>query len=300
MMANREHLVRALWTLFEPIHAVTYFSTEAREAFAEVGLTRYWDGYFAGRSAPLGAVGGAPVIAIFSGFSPAFANRALPAAWSVASPERVLEARSAGAAATLRAMATDEDAVARAAETLTDIASRVDTVGRPLAAANAALPAETDPYRALWQAAATLREHRGDGHVAALVTEDIAGLTTLLLRSGNDLEPGAMQKARGWTDEEWEAEGDLLVSRGLLDSGRRITASGADALNRVEHVTNHLAVGPWAHLDDAGLIDIARLLSPIAESVADVFPYPNPIGMPHPWNPDADPAAASVPEVPAP
>jgi hypothetical protein len=299
-MATREHLARALWTLFEPIHAVTYFSAEAREAFAAVGLTRYWDGYFAGRSAPLGAVGGAPVVAIFSGFSPAFANRALPAAWQVASPERVLEARSVGSAATLRAMVPDEDAVARAAEALTNIAARVDTVGRPLAAANVALPAETDPYRALWQAAATLREHRGDGHVATLVTAEIAGITTLLLRSGTDLEGEAMRKARGWTEEEWTAEADRLDARGLLDSDRRITASGADALNRVEHVTNRLAVKPWAHLDDAQLLDVARLLAPIAQAVAGVFPYPNPIGMPVPWNPDSDPDAAAVPEVPAP
>src|ERR1700712_648513 len=98
------HLARAFWTLFEPIHAVTYFAPEARAAFAEVGLKRYWDGYFAGRAAPLGAVNGPPVVAMFSGFSPALVNRALPAVWSVVSPAEVLEARLAGAENALRAV----------------------------------------------------------------------------------------------------------------------------------------------------------------------------------------------------
>src|SRR5476649_458347 len=111
-MATREHLARALWTLFEPIHAVTYFSAEARDAFAAIGLPRYWDGYFAGRAAPLGAVSGAPVVAMFSGFAPMLVDRALPAAWSVASPDQLIEARYAGAVATLRKLVPDETVVA--------------------------------------------------------------------------------------------------------------------------------------------------------------------------------------------
>src|SRR3978361_1409700 len=138
-MANREHLARALWTLFEPIHAVTYFSAESRDAFAAIGLPRYWDGYFAGRSAPLGAVSGAPVVAMFSGFAPALVHRALPAAWALASPDRVIEARYAGAVDTLRRRAPDEGSGRGAAAALAPIAARVDTTGRPLSAANAAL-----------------------------------------------------------------------------------------------------------------------------------------------------------------
>src|ERR1700709_770906 len=107
-MATREHLARALWTLFEPIHAVTYFSQEARVAFASIGLTRYWDGYFAGRSAPLGALSAPPVTAMFSGFAPFLVDRALPAVWSIVSPAQVIEARYAGAAETLRAIVPDE------------------------------------------------------------------------------------------------------------------------------------------------------------------------------------------------
>jgi hypothetical protein len=46
-----------MWTLFEPIHAVTYFTPEARSAYERAGLRGFWRGYFAGRAAPLGAAG---------------------------------------------------------------------------------------------------------------------------------------------------------------------------------------------------------------------------------------------------
>jgi len=300
MTASREHLARALWTLFEPIHAVTYFSDEARAAFAAIGFPRYWDGYFAGRSAPLGAVAGAPVTAIFSGFAPFLVDRALPAAWSVAEPAVVLEARLAGSEATLRRLVPDEDVVERAAAALAPIAAGVDTIGRPLAAANAALPAQADPYRRLWQSAATLREHRGDGHVIALVSLDIAGLTTLLLRTGVDLEAGSLRKARGWSEEEWTVEADRLIDRGLLHADRTTTSAGLELLAEAERVTNRLAVDPLAHLDDAGLREVARAIHPVSIAVGELFPYPNPIGMPVPWNPDTDPDAREIPAVPAP
>ncbi|MBG6213050.1 MAG: hypothetical protein LH475_09835 [Cryobacterium sp.] len=297
-MASREHVVRALWTLFEPIHAVTYFSQQARAAFADIGLIRYWDGYFAGRAAPLGPVGTAPVVAIFSGFAPALVARSLPAVWSTVSAEQAIEARSLGAAQTLRDLVPDEDVVARAAEALSRIVQRADTVGRPLAAANQALPEPADPYRQLWQAAATLREHRGDGHVIALVTEKLAGLSTIVIRSALDLDPAAMQRGRGWTDEQWGQARDDLAKRGLLTPGGAVSQSGCEALNRAELLTNQLAQSPWNALSDEEVRGVARLLAPIANACATIFPYPNPIGMPAPWDPTTDPQATAVPVAP--
>ncbi|MDF2442048.1 MAG: hypothetical protein JWR01_251 [Subtercola sp.] len=299
-MTSRDTLVRGLWTLFEPIHAVTYFSAESRAAFAAIGLTRYWDGYFAGRSAPLGAVTAAPVTALFSGFAPAIVERALPAAWAVASPDAVLDARAEGAASTLRTLMPDEDVAARAAAALGPIAAGVDTIGRPLAAANRALPASGDPYRDLWQAAATLREHRGDGHVLALVTENIAGLTTIVLRSGLDLDTSSMKRSRGWSDEEWDDEQSDLVGRGMLDSDGLITPAGRDAIDRAEQLTNRLATTPWAALSDAHLVAVAEALAPVANACAPLYPQPNPIGMPSPWDAAADPAGATIPAGPTP
>jgi hypothetical protein len=298
-MATREHLARALWTLFEPIHAVTYFSEQSREALAAIGLQRYWDGYFAGRSAPVGALSGPPVIAMFSGFAPFLVNRALPAAWSIVTPAQAIEARYVGAAATLRALVPDERMVEAAAAALTPLAQNLDTIGRPLAAGFAALPLEDDPYRRLWQVAGTLREHRGDGHVIALVSLGIAGLTTLVLRAGVDLDATSMKRARGWTDEEWDSEAARLVERRLLGGDRRIAPAGVDLLNQAEELTNRLATGPLASLDDAGLLEVARRLAPVARAVTSLMPQPNPIGMPESWDPDADPDADLVAAAPA-
>ncbi len=293
-MASREHLARALWTLFEPVHAVTYFSPQARDALAAIGLSRYWDGYFAGRSAPVGALAGPPVIAMFSGFAPFLVNRALPSVWEHVTPEQVTEARYVGAEATLRALVPDEQLVAAAAEALTPLVGDLDTIGRPLSAGYAALPLQDDPYRRLWQVAGTLRENRGDGHVIALASLGIGGITTLVMRAGVDLDRDGVRKARGWTEEEWDAEASRLIDRGWLDSDRRITASGATLLERAEQLTNTLALGPIAALTDDEVRTVAVALHPIASAVSALFPRPNPIGMPLSWDPEADPDAEAI------
>lgn len=299
-MQQREHLTRALWTLFEPIHAVSYFAPEARQAFADVGLPRYWDGYFAGRAAPLGPVNAPPVVAVFSGFSPALIARSLPAAWAAAPVESVLNARAIGAASTLHRVFPDAGTVAAAAAALAEAADRVDTIGRPLAAANAALHRPEDAYEKLWQAATTLREHRGDGHVLALVTEKIAGLSTIVLRCAVDLDAAIMQKARGWTEDEWNAEFDDLVFRGLVSAENTLTADGMETLTRAEQLTDRLALHPWQGLTDAQLRDIAQLLHPIAVACLAVLPEEGPAGRHSLWNPVLDPDAVAVPTTPRP
>jgi hypothetical protein len=297
-MASRENLARAFWTVFEPIHSVVYFSAEARAALAEIGLERYWDGYFAGRAAALGEVSGAPVIAMFSGFAPFLVNRALPAAWAIATPAEVIEARYIGAENTLRSLAPDVAVVEAAADALTPLVADLNFTGRPLSAAYAALPLQDDPYRRLWQVAGTLREHRGDGHVIALASLEIGGITTLLLRSAVDLDGGYVQKARGWTDEEWNAEAARLVRRGLLQKSGGITPAGAKLLDEAERLTNRLALGAIASLTDDQLRSVAAKLAPVARTTAGLFPQPNPIGMPASWDPTADPEAAGIAESP--
>src|SRR2546430_6048396 len=96
---------RAMWTLFEPIHAVIYFSPAARAAYESAGLRGFWRGYFAGRAAPLGPVPPAAVVAAFFSFAPQMVERAIPEVWHLAGPERALEARMRGAVASLHPLA---------------------------------------------------------------------------------------------------------------------------------------------------------------------------------------------------
>jgi hypothetical protein len=227
-----------MWSLFEPIHGVTYFSPEPRAAYEAAGLRGYWRGYFAGRAAPLGPVGAAPVIAMFSGFSPPFVRRALPAVWSLATPEAALEARAVGAVAALRRIAPDAAAAERAAAVLEDAVAALDFAGHPLGAANADLPRPDEPHARLWQAATTLREHRGDGHVAALVSAGLAGIDVLILRAALDISRELLQSVRGWTDDEWAAATARLTADGLLHADGSISDLGRERVSAVEDATD--------------------------------------------------------------
>src|SRR2546423_4467551 len=209
--------MRHMWTLFEPIHDVTYFHPAARAAFEEAGLRGFWRGYFAGRAAPLGPVPAAPVIAAFFSFAPHMVRRALPDVWTRASPERTLDARLRGAVDALRRLAADtlpDPHLTEAVELIEAATSPLEPAGRVLGAANAALPRPDEPLARLWQATTILREQRGDEHIAALVTAGLTGCPSIVLRSGLGLGPGPMQGARGWSDQGWGPAPPPIPPRG--------------------------------------------------------------------------------------
>jgi hypothetical protein len=270
-----------MWTLFEPVHAVTYFAAEARQAYEAVGLRGYWRGYFAGRAAPLGPVGAAPVVAAFFNFAPTMVARALPDVWERATPAQTLAARLAGATDAL-ARLTDGIAagtVKAAADLLTGAVGRLDLAGRPLGAANAALPVPREPLARLWQAATTLREHRGDGHVAALVAAGLGGCEPLVWRAATDLGREILQPNRGWSDDEWDAATGRLVERGWLDEDGTATATGTAAYEQIEDATDNAAATAWTGVDPQ---QAATLLAPIADACRAALPRVNPIGLPTP------------------
>jgi hypothetical protein len=272
-----------MWVLFEPLHVVTYFTPQAREAFENAGLRGFWRGYFAGRAAPLGPVDAAPVVALFFGFAPHMVARALPDVWQRAAPDRALRARVDGAARALEEVGVGPTtAVAEAADLLTSVARAADTGGRALAAANAALPwPDRGPAR-LWHAATVLREHRGDGHVAALVTAGVDGCEAIVWRAALDGSRALLQPARGWSDEDWAAASQRLTARGWLDAAGRVTEAARRAQEEVEAVTDRLAAQPWEALGAADRQRLADLLKPLSNAVAAMVPYPNPVGVPPP------------------
>ncbi|MET9800402.1 hypothetical protein [Streptomyces sp. NPDC006368] len=277
-----EHTARLLWKLAEPVHAVTYFAPECHAAFEEAGLRGFWRGYFAGRAAPLGAVGSAPVIAAFFSFAPDMVARALPSIWDTITPDRALRARSAGVRATLaRLLADRERDVEHVATLLARYVDGLDCADRPLASANAALPRPDDPRGLLWHAATVLREHRGDGHVAALAAARLDGCEALVLRAGIDLPRAELQPYRGWTDEKWEAAAARLAGRGLLDAvTRRATVAGLRTHASVEAATDRAAAGPWRGVPAHEVAELAAVLAPLSEACATALRFPNPMGLP--------------------
>ena len=279
---------RRLWALGEPFHALTYFADECRAAGTAAGLTGFWQTYFAFRAAPLGAVGPEVVTATFYNFAPSFVEKRVPAVWAAAAPAVALDARLAGVdAAVRRALGEDwpGSAEAREAADLAGVAAAaVDLPGRPLAAANAAVPMPDEPHLALWQCLTVLREHRGDGHNAALLQREVDGVSAHVLAAaaGRSSREG-LQLARGWDDAAWDDAVKRLTERGWLDDDG-LSAAGLAHVAAIEADTDRLASGPWQALGDPGCDRLGALLRPIRRAViaAGDWPAHNPIGAPEP------------------
>jgi hypothetical protein len=275
---------RALWQCIEPYHAVTYFTDESRAAFEEIGLRGFWRGYFAGRAAPLGAVGPGVVVATFYGFHPDFVARAIPEVWDIVSPEEAIAAREFGAGRALtRCFDMEEPALARAARLVLQATDGCDPFARPLFAANHDLAWPREPHVALWHGCTLLREHRGDGHIATLYANDVDPCEAHVLRlavSGIGRE--SIAPFRGWSDEDWSAAADRLAERGWLAGDHSVTPVGIDAHEAIEADTDRMAEGPTRALGEDGLHELLGIMRPMAATLAasGTIPFPNPIGVP--------------------
>lgn len=278
-MTDRLGLVRHLWKILEPVHSCCYF---AAETGAESGLLgfpadRRWLTYFAWRSAPLGAAGPRLVTATYYSFSPTLIAENVPECWSVAAPEDVLVARRRAAGKTLRRVLDGQVGmaeIAEAADLVRTAAMNAPLAGRPLAAANADLPWSDDPLLVLWQAATILREHRGDGHIAALASAGLDPVESLVSFAAVGAGPKKVFLTRGWAEAEWEAGADRLVRRGLLRADGTATESGEEIRELVERRTDELAAGAWAALDDATIDRVAQLILPILKAIVSNVRFP--------------------------
>jgi hypothetical protein len=157
-----------------------------------------------------------------------------------------------------------------------------------LFAANAAVEPPGDAVGRLWQLATTLREHRGDGHIAALVAEGISGLQAHLLQIADGRFPEALiQQARGWSPAEWAAAAETLRGRGLLAAGTvpTLTPAGRAVLEAVESRTDERAwTGGLSLLGEQGVEEVVALLQPSVRAVVSsgILPEVNPTGLPYP------------------
>jgi hypothetical protein len=281
-------LARRLWRVGEPVHAIIYFHPASAAAWADAGIRGFWRGYFATRAAPFGPVGPGPVTATFYNFHPAMVAKALPDVWTMATPEQALAARLTGADAALRdALGADADAadIAPTADALRAATDGVPLVGRALFAANASLPWPDEPLLALWHGLTLLREHRGDGHNAALLAAGVDGCAAHVLAGAvGGASRGVTQPARGWSDDEWSDASAGLEARGLVDGAGVATDAGRSLHAGIERRTDELATATWANLDDDTLEAVTTTLARLAGRVAGagVIRFPNPMGLPAP------------------
>ena len=277
---------RRMWPAFETYHAHVYFVPEAAEAYRRLGLKGGWMGYFASRSAALGAASPELVTAVFFNFHPAMVARALPDAWALASPEDVVAARLQTADVGLRRLIPEHigsPGEGEAAALAREAAEAPALAGRPLFAALRALPWPDQPHLVLWHACTLLREHRGDGHVAALTAAGLDGCEAhVTLTATGSVPRETLQVNRKWSDEEWAAAEERLRARGWLDAAGKLTDAGRAGRAEVEARTDELAEEPWRALGPERTERLLELLTPLARAInaAGGVPVPNPVGVP--------------------
>jgi hypothetical protein len=240
-------------------------------------------GYFAFRMAPLGAVQPAVATAVCFGFHPRRVARALPDAWSYANPAQAIAAREAAMDAALRTVlgpAVDSPQLAEAAELAWAAAQRADIAGRPLAAANQAMPRPLLAHVALWQASTVLREHRGDAHNAVLVSRAVQPVQAHLIKvAAGESDPQLLRVGRGFAEADWTAAAAELAERGLLDGDGRLTTAGVAEHRLIEELTDTASGQPWQ--DEQASRRLLDLLTPLAGAVAasGIVPRLSPVGL---------------------
>ncbi|WP_410537967.1 SCO6745 family protein [Streptomyces sp. KL2] len=246
--------VRRCHGVLNALHSTVYFTPYLDKELAAYGIDDPMAAYLAGRAAPLGPVGAGPVTATFYSFHHGLVARHVPRVWDLAAPETVWAARLRAADATLRRALGDRlvegPEVAEAAELALRAAEGCRRPGRPLYAAHADRPVPDEPHLVLWYAATLLREHRGDGHVAALDGAGLDGLEALVSHSasGEGMPKEIVMTKRGWTEEDWAAAEERLRGRGLMAADGTLTPQGRRLRRDLEETTDRMDLAPYERL----------------------------------------------------
>lgn len=264
----------------EPLHSMIYFAPEVGSELGELGITHPRAQYFAQRSAAMGAVGPGVVAATYYNFNPALIARFVPAIWATAAPAEVLNARLRAADAALRRLLGDAVS-SRECERASTLARRATEACRPedraLYAAHADLPwPDGEPHLVLWHAVTLLREHRGDGHLHALLGAGLSGLEALVMHTatGKGFVVEVAQKTRGWSPEQWGEAAAGLRERGLLTPEGGLTDAGAAFRDAVEAETTRLSTAPYAVLgEDAA--ELAELAGGLTRTILAAGAFPD-------------------------
>jgi hypothetical protein len=271
-------LARKTWRTLEPLHGMIYFAPEAAKAYAELGL-KGTQGYFASRSAPMGAVSADVVIATFYNFNPELVHAAIPSAWEATTPAALIAARLGAVDSACRRVLGD-DAVAspemaRAAELARTLAEEVSghIEGRPLCAGHVNMEWPEAPHLVLWHAQSILREYRGDAHIALLVTHGLSGIDALITHAAaGDVPASILQSSRGWSDDQWATAVASMCERGWVSEDTfALTEWGAAQRQEIEDGTDGLSTAPYAALGEDGCAELRGLVRPWSKIFSEML-----------------------------
>jgi hypothetical protein len=97
----------------------------------------------------------------------------------------------------------------------------------------------------------TLREYRGDAHVATLVAADldvVEAQVVMAAWAGERLQLERLRLTRGLTDDRWAAARDRLHERGLLTEEGSLTHAGHELRDGIEATTDTAMARPFRSL----------------------------------------------------
>jgi hypothetical protein len=197
--------------------------------------------------------------------------RHIPWVWGKTTPAEAIAVRERSSTAALRQLigeVADSPGLVRVADLATRAAVSAPTEGRALYAGLRVLDVPEEPVAKLWHATTLLREHRGDGHNAALVAHGIGGTESHVLMA---LSLGMKAAEFGRTQHLPEAQlggvVDGLRRRGLVDATGSFTAAGRAIRERIETLTDELAAPAYDTLTPDELDELVAGLEPIAAEV---------------------------------
>ncbi len=261
-------------TLF---HAFVYFAPEAAAEYSALGIEGR-SGYFASRTAAMGPLSTPMVIATFYNFCPDLVTASMDGVWDRVSAAEMQAARWLGVQKVLdthvRAGANDggldDAAIAEAIDLAQTTVDSLSFGGRPLAAGNAAVLDDlegNDQLLRLWQLVTVLREWRGDGHIALLVTEPLSPCECTVMSEAMLGRPGNVKKSRAWSETDWATAEASLAERGWLDASGDITDAGRSARTEIERRTNEDSLTMLAAIGEQGAARLGELLAPAAKAL---------------------------------
>ena len=277
-------IARAMFQVYEPIVLTGSGAPELQTICKQLGLSEHRMSYYAVRAAALGRVAAEVVSATFYHHTVEMVSPAIPLAWSIASPERIVAARFEAVDQALRRLLPQQiesAEIVEAVELVREAMVGCSIAGRPLFAAHAALPWPSEPHVALWHGLNLFREHRGEGHTSAVMAARLTPEQTapLLIAATGEARDGRSWR---WPDDVWNQAVDELQERGWLDDAGVLTDEGLAARTRIEDETDGLALGPWFQLGKERTHRLWTLLRDLLQVILDQNGLPRlrtPIGL---------------------
>jgi len=267
----KTQIARAMFQVYEPIVLTGSGAPELQTICNQLGLSEHRMSYYAVRAAALGPVAAEVVSATFYHHTLEMVSPAIPLAWSIASPERIVAARFEAvdqALQRLLAHQIESNEIVEALELVREAMIGCSIAGRALFAAHSALPWPSEPHVALWHGLNLLREHRGEGHTIAVMAARLPPnqAAPMLIATTGETRDGRSWR---WPDDLWNQAVTALQERDWLNDAGELTDEGLAVRTRIEDETDSLALGPWLQLGKERTYHLWTLLRDLLQVILD-------------------------------